>query len=145
MCVLCFGRNTGRLHQVVFFAFVKCCFSIGLIIWYVFNVHIFNMKKNSFSKKVSLWCFTCYFCAGMLQHGLFRFGGWFGGEGDRGMNLFISSPPLNWIGCCMGLSLSLSPPFLPPGIENDPQERKRPFKCNSLANGYAVVLTIPFF
>ena len=51
MCVLCFGRNTGRLHQVVFFAFVKCCFSIGLIIWYVFNVHIFNMKKNSFSKK----------------------------------------------------------------------------------------------
>ena len=81
----------------------------------------------------------------MPQHGLFRFGGWFGGEGDRGMNLFLSSlSPLIELVVAWA-SLSLSPPFLPPGIENDPQERKRPFKCNSLANGNAVVLTIPFF
>lgn len=97
----------------LFFCLCQMLFQYRIDNLICFQCPYIQHEKKFFLQKGSLSYFTCYFCAGMLQHGLFRFGGWFGGEGDSGNeSVSLFSPPLNWIGCCMGLSLSLLLSFL---------------------------------
>ncbi len=115
MCVLCFGRHTGRLHQVVFFSFVKCCFSIGLIIWYVFNVHIFNMKKKFFlQKSISFVLYMLFLCGNATTRSasLRRMVWWRGRQGNEYVSLFSPPPLIELVVAWASLSLSLLLSFL---------------------------------